>query len=306
MSAALSPEACFLAPPPGLCDPATAGVIVIPVPFEATSSYGRNSCKGPGAILDASRHVEFFDVALGFEPVRACGGIATLEPLPVAHCDGAALCERLDEEVTTWLAREKFVIVFGGEHTSVIGAVRAHGRRYPDLSVLQLDAHADLRPTYEGTPWSHACAMARVLDFHDGLVQVGVRSQAIEERRVVERHAIPNFYAHEIYRQQEQGRDWIAPMLAALKPRVYITCDCDVLDPSIVPATGTPEPGGLTWWHLDRLFERLCREREVVGLDVSELAPFEGLTAPQFTVAKLIYRLIGYVFRNRSTDGTRR
>lgn len=296
MSKALPPDRCFLAPPAEFTDPDRAGVIMIPAPFESTSSYGRNSCHGPGAILDASRQVEFFDAALGFEPFRACGGIVTLEPLDVEGCDGPTLAERLREAVAPWLARGRFVIVLGGEHTSVVGAIRAHCDHYSEVTVLQLDAHSDLRPIYKGAPWSHACAMARVLDFHDALVQVGVRSQDLAERRFVEEQGIPNLYAHEIGRQDRDREDWIGRVVAATRPRVYITLDCDVMDPAVIPATGAPEPGGLTWWQMDALLARLCREREVIGLDVSELAPLRGLSAPEFTVAKLVYRFIGYRF----------
>jgi len=296
MNATLPPEEGFLCPPEDFAEIANAGVVVIPVPMESTSTYGVNSSLGPEAILEASRQVEFFDAALGFEPFRTCGGIATLKPLDVEGVDGPELAQQLRETVMHYLMQKKFVVILGGEHTSIIGAVKAHCEYFSNLSVLQLDAHSDLRETFEDSPWSHACAMARVLDFHDSLVQVGIRSQDKTERYFATERGIPNFYAHDIHNSEEEGVDWIAQVIAATRPRVYVTLDCDVMDPSILPATGTPEPGGLTWRQMDRLLSRLCREREVVGLDVSELAPIEGTAASQFTVAKLIYRFLGYRF----------
>jgi agmatinase len=292
----LPPEEGFLYPPGDFAQLPTAGVVVIPVPMESTSTYGQNSCLGPEAILEASRQVEFFDAALGCEPFRACGGIATTMPLDVENVDGQELTQQLCDAVTHFLKQKKFVVVIGGEHTSVLGSVKAHCAYFPDVTVLQLDAHSDLRDSFEGSPWNHACAMARVLDFHDSLVQVGIRSQDISERCCADEHAIPNFYAHDIHNWEEERVDWIAKVVSATRPRVYITLDCDVMDPSVIPATGTPEPGGLTWRQMDRLISRLCREREVVGLDISELAPIEGMAASQFTIAKLIYRFLGYRF----------
>lgn len=279
-----------------LSAPASARVVVLPVPFEATSTYGPGSSGGPIAILDASHQVELFDAALGFEPFRTAGGIATRRPLDSAGSDGQGLAERLRENVKELLEQGRFVIVLGGEHTSVVGTIWAHCGYYANLTVLQLDAHSDLRGSYLGSSWNHACAMARVIEFHGDLVQVGVRSQAAEERAIVEQERIPVFYAHEIHAQNRGMADWIGPIIEKTKPRVYVTLDCDVMDPSVVPATGTPEPGGLTWAQIDRLLSRLCREREVVGMDVAELAPIPGLRHPQFTVAKLLYRFLGYRF----------
>jgi len=296
MTVGLPPEEGFLYPPDDFAEISRAGVVVVPVPMESTSTYGLNACLGPEAIIEASRQVEFFDAALGYEPFRVCGGIATARSLDVEDLDGAQLAQQLRDAVTHFLMQKKFVIVLGGEHTSVVGAIQAHCEYFTDLTVLQLDAHSDLRESFEDSPWNHACTMARVLDFHDSLVQVGVRSQDKPERYIATEHAIPNFYAHDIHNSEEERVDWIAKVIAATRSRVYITLDCDVMDPSIIPATGTPEPGGLTWRQMDRLFARLCRERKVVGLDVSELAPIEGMAASQFTIAKLIYRFLGYRF----------
>jgi len=298
----LLPPQNFLGLTSGDAHPASAGVVVLPVPFERTSTFGRGSCAGPAAILAASQQVELFDVTLGYEPYRAAGGIATLPPWQTEVSDSAVLADNLCQEVKSWLSRGKFLITLGGEHTSIVGAIWAHCEIHPDLTVLQLDAHSDLRAEYLGSAWNHACAMARVRDRHESLVQVGVRSQDRSEWELVQKQQIPVFYAHRIHQDREGAKDWIAAVIAATRSRVYISLDCDVLDPAIIPATGTPEPGGLTWAHVDALLARLCREREVLGLDVSELAPVTGLTHPQFTVAKLIYRFLGhrYSIKGRS------
>ncbi len=275
-------------------DPERAQVVILPVPFEQTSTYGCGSAHGPQAILDASQELELFDTVLGCEPYLATQGIATLPPLQVEQLDGESLAEALFQEVLGWLQRGKYVVVLGGEHTSVVGSICAHCAQYDDLTVLQLDAHSDLRQTYQGSVWNHACAMARVFDFHDHLVQVGIRSQTGEERAYAKGKEVPVFYAHTL--GDAENASWIDDVVAATRPNVYITLDCDVMDPTLMPATGTPEPDGLQWRQLNALLVRLCEQRNVVGLDINELAPITGLHHPQFTVAKLLYRFLGYRF----------
>lgn len=292
MTTFLSQDNNFAALPDALSNPETAGVVVIPVPYEATSTFGKGSRQGPDAILQASQEVELFDAALGFEPVAAAGGIATRTPIAVDTDDPAELADRLCKEVRHWRGKGKFVVTLGGEHTSVLGAIRACCEYNGEITVLQLDAHSDLRPQYLDDPWNHACAMARALDFHHALVQVGIRSQDAAEKNLSEKRAIPVFYAHEIH----ADAGWVASVIETLGRRVYVTLDCDVMDPSIMPATGTPEPGGLTWRQIDALLRTICAKREVVGLDVSELAPIAGIHHPEFTVAKLVYRFIGHRF----------
>ncbi|MCX5772814.1 MAG: agmatinase [Candidatus Hydrogenedentes bacterium] len=303
MAGGLPIEENFLGLEASQSDPETSRVIVVPAPFEATSSYGTGSRRGPGAILEASHHVEFYDCALGFEPVQACGGIATVAPVPFhdllqkeGETAGAAFADRLEEAVGRWLDAGKFVVTLGGEHSSIVGAFRAHAKRFHDLTVLQLDAHSDLRDEYLDNPWSHASALRRILDFHDHAVQVGIRSEESKERETAGELGVKTFYGHVIARQAEAGEDWISGVVSAARERVYVTLDADVFDPPLVPATGTPEPGGLTWHQMDRLLQRLCSEREVVGFDVSELAPIEGVRVSEYTLAKIIYRFIGYRF----------
>ena len=277
--------------------PDTAGAVILPVPFEATSTFGLGSADGPEAILAASREVELFDTMLVAEPYRLAGGVATLPSLDTTGLDGEGVCERLEAEVGRWIDQGKFVVTIGGEHSSVVGAARAHARRFSDLTILQLDAHSDLRPEFEGSAWNHACAIARIVEVHAVVVQVGIRSQAIEERAISDKLGLTVFYAHTIHDHPGGDAGWIDDLLHKIGSNVYITFDCDVLDPALIPTTGTPEPGGLSWIQVDRLLRKVCRERRLVGMDVSELAPVKGLHHPQFTIAKLISRVVGYRFR---------
>lgn len=295
----LSQEKRFLGLDDRLACPETAGVILVPVPFEETSSYGAGSAAGPAAILLASQQIELFDSGLGFEACETAGGISTLCPLPVESGEGGkSISMHVERIVSHWLSAGKKVVTVAGEHTGVVGAVRAHARRYDALTVVQLDAHSDMRAEYLGDSWNHACTMARVFDLHQDVVQVGIRSEAKEERAFVERTGIPAFRAAELKKQDKLGNDWIRPIIDACSENVYVTFDCDVLDPSIMPATGTPEPGGLTWEQVDDFIGRLCGERNVVGLDLSELAPLPGSRHSEFTAAKLIYRFIGHLYKD--------
>lgn len=289
----LPPEANFLALPAEASGPGSR-LVVLPVPFEQTSTFGQGSREGPAAILQASQEVEIFDASLGFEAWERAGGIATLPPIDVEAQDGASLAQALEARVEGLLEEGRFVATLGGEHTSTVGAVWAHCARFPDCTVLQLDAHSDLRQTYQGSSWNHACAASRIRDRHPFLVQAGVRSQAADEHALAQTESIPIGYAHDINRRHVLAEDWASGILAVLRPRVYITLDLDVLDCSLMPATGTPEPGGLDWTMLDHLLLRVFAAREVVGFDISELAPIAGLNHPQFTAAKLLYRMIGY------------
>ncbi|MFO7973616.1 MAG: agmatinase [Candidatus Hydrogenedentota bacterium] len=274
-----------------------ASVVIQQAPLERTSSYGTGSARGPRAIIAASHQVELFDAALGREPLASLGGIATLAPVEPGRKEGKQYAHAVRTETAHWLSEGRYVITLGGEHTSTVGAIQAHCEAFDDLTVLQLDAHSDLRDEYEGRRWNHACAMARVLDFHPHIVQAGIRSQALEERERTKALRLPVVYAHEIVAEPKGKKSWIKPIIGACRKRVYITLDCDVFDPSVIPATGTPEPAGLTWAHIESLLRRLCAVREVVGMDISELAPIRGIHHPQFTIAKLIYRFLGIRFK---------
>jgi agmatinase len=269
-----------------------AGVVILPVPYEATVSYQGGTRRGPAAILEASRYIELYDQELDSEP--AAHGVFTLPALQLTGAGPQAAVGELRAAYDRILdaAGERLVILLGGEHSLTSAPVLAHaarrgGRR---LSVLQFDAHSDLRYEYEGSPYSHAAVMARCADEVD-IVAVGIRALTAEERRLIrERESITTIFAEEMWRDDA----WIERALQALGEDVYITFDVDYFDPSLMPATGTPEPGGPGWYPTLELLRRVFATRNVVGVDVVELAPIPGNAAPDFLTAKLIYKMIGY------------
>ncbi len=274
-------------------DFARAGFVILPVPYESTTSYGGGTANGPRAILEASRYIELYDQELDREPYEA--GIATLPALELSGAGGAEAMRELREAYEALLdeAGDKFVIMLGGEHSLTAEPVLAWADRLgPDrrLTVLQFDAHTDLRPEYEGTAYSHASVMHRVHDRVD-IVAVGIRALTAGEKALT-RHSdhLHLFLADDIH-----GRvDWVDDVLSRLSDDVYITFDVDCFDPSLVPSTGTPEPGGLDWYTVLRVLRRVFSEKNVVAADVVELAPVADLHAPDFLVAKLVYKMIGY------------
>ena len=271
--------------------PEGAGTWILPVPYEATTAWGSGTRLGPRAIIEASRYVELFDHELGRDP--STGGIYTFPALELTRGDAARAMVELENACGRVLeaAAGRRVIMLGGEHAVSSPAIAAHADRTPErLSVLQFDAHLDLRETHDGSAHSHACAMARVIDRVD-LVTVGARGISGEEWQVAgERENVTVITAEEIAR--EDG--WMDRSMAALADPVYITFDVDFFDPSLMPSTGTPEPGGGEWYPALALLRRVFAERRVVGADVVELAPIPGMTAPDFLVARLIYKMIGY------------
>lgn len=296
MPALLSADQRFLGLQDAFADPDRSRCVILPAPYERTSTFGAGSIHGPQSILRASREVELFDAALGFEPHRAADGIVTQVPLSLQALPGDEMVATVQDAVGYWRDRNKFIVTLGGEHTAILGAVKSHVESDSSVTVLQLDAHSDLRETYEGSPLNHACVMARVREFHTNIVSVGIRSQCVEERQAAEELGVKTFYAHDILRDARAFDETVDSILDAVGQRVYMTFDCDCLDPSIMPATGTPEPGGLSWHQVTTLLQRLCSEKELIGFDISELAPIAGVHHPEFTIAKLIYRVIGWKF----------
>lgn len=268
-----------------------ARAVVLPVPYESTTSWGGGTRRGPSAILEASRYVEVYDQELDTEPARH--GVHTLPPLAPTRAGSTEAMAELEEAYGRFLREigDRFPVMLGGEHSISAPAIRATaaGRGGP-LSVLQMDAHADLRDGYQGAPWSHASFAFRCLDVAD-FVQVGVRAVSPEEVGVIrERDDVTVVWADEMWEDDL----WMDRAVEALGPDVYLTFDVDYLDPSLMPATGTPEPGGGDWYRTLRFLRRVFRERNVVGMDVVELAPIPGMGAPDFLVAKLVYKLLGY------------
>ena len=293
----------FLGLPEGEAPPLEkAGVVILPVPYEATVSYMGGTRFGPRRILEASRAIELYDHELDGEPYRV--GVHTLPELLLTGAGPEAALGELRQAFDALLADDRFIIMLGGEHSISAPPIEAHAARLSGdgrrLSVLQLDAHGDLRAEYEGTPFSHACVMYRVHQAVD-LVPVGIRAITAEERRLIREREIPTIFAHELDPEEQ----WIERALGSLGPDVYITIDIDFFDPSLVPATGTPEPGGGSWYPTLRLLERVFAERHVVGADVVELAPLPGIVAPDFLTAKLIYKLVAYHQRARDAGGRR-
>jgi agmatinase len=286
------------------CHPEGAGVYVLPAPYEHTSSYIPGSDRGPSAILEASCQVEFYDEQLQCEPFREWGGIATAAPLDLGGKVDRAAVDAIEAFVSPHVGTGRFLVTLTGEHTGALGAIRAHAKRYPGMCVVQIDAHGDLRDAYHGNPFSHASVMARVVEDGLPLVQVGIRSicpEEIDRIRTTER--ITTFFAATILDPsgpyEGKASRWIPDVVAACRGPVYLTFDCDGLDASLVPALGTPEPGGLGWYDTLNLVTALAKGPGIVGMDISEMAPIEGFVAPQFTIARLIYRMLGRIKAGR-------
>jgi agmatinase len=270
----------------------TARVVVVPVPFDGTTTYQPGTRDGPRAIIDASRTLELYDAELHRSPYRV--GIHTLRAVEPVAGDAAAMVARIEGVTGHLLDAGKFVVTLGGDHLTSIGVVRAFARRHAHLSVLQIDAHTDLRDEYEGATLSGATIMRRVLDVCPRTAQVGIRSLSEPEAYLIAERHLPVWLASEIAAQRLRGqRDWISEVIAALTEEVYITCDVDAFDPALVPGTGTPEPGGLDWYDVLQLLAAVTASRRVVGCDVVELSPLLESHISPVVAAKLVYKLIG-------------
>lgn len=269
-----------------------ARVLILPIPYDQTVSYHSGTREGPRAIITASQEVETYDEELDQETYQI--GIHTLRELEPIMSGPQEMIASVQKRASELLQQEKFLVTLGGEHSLSLGLVQAFKERYPSLSVLQLDAHADLRDTYQGSPFSHASVMHRIQEVVP-TVQVGVRSLSREESQLIQERGLPVYFA----RDTRGGDDWMEKAIGKLSPRVYLTIDLDVLDPSIMPSVANPEPGGLSWEQILRFLRLLSINREVIGFDVMELCPIPGNIAPDFLAARLIYRLLGYIFSDR-------
>ncbi len=288
-----APYLSFLGVPADSFPPGGARAALLPLPYDLTTSYQPGARRGPLAILEASTHLELFDEELGVEPWQEIG-VATLPPVvPDTSGPAAALARirRIAEEI---VASGRFLAALGGEHSVTAPLVQAVRTRHPRAGVLQLDAHADLRDTFEGSPHNHACVMHRLLDEGVPLAQVGIRSLTRDETERIRAHGICTVFASEAVGSPVSA--WLQRVLRALPEEVYVTVDLDVFDPSVMPATGTPEPGGLDWYRVLDVLRGVAREKRIVGFDVVELAPIPGVVAPDFLAAKLVYKLFAYAF----------
>jgi len=283
----MKPRANFADPPAENCRLENSQIVIIPVPYDGTSTCGKGADKWPEAIIEASGHMELYDIETdsqvfldGIYTDGTVGGFDSPEDMSAAVL----------KAVSAWIKKGKFPVLVGGEHSVSIGSIQAQADFHEDLTVLQLDAHTDLRDEYEGSKFNHACVMARVRE-RCPIVQVGIRSMDAAERSTIEPERI--FFAKDMY----NNRTWIDTVVAALSEKVYITIDLDVFDPAIMPSTGTPEPGGLGWYDVLALLKAVAAQRTITGFDVVELCPNKHNKAPDFLAAKLIYKLLSYVFK---------
>jgi len=261
-------------------------IIIVQIPFDGTSTWIKGADRGPQALLEASANMELYDIETGTEVYR--NGIHTDEPVPVSNSP-EAMVNKVMKRIRAWLNRDKFVVTIGGEHSMTIGSVQAHLEKYPNLSVIQLDAHTDLRQEYEGSPYNHACTMARIKELCP-VTQVGIRSMDKEEIKYIDYDRV--FLAEKIIKDDK----WIWKVIQTLNEQVYLTVDLDVFDPSVMPSTGTPEPGGLDWYTILDLIREVIKEKQLVGFDIMELCPNNNNKTPDFLAAKLLYKILSYRF----------
>lgn len=268
----------------------TSRAAILPLPFERTTSYGKGTSAGPDAIVRASHFLETYDEELGSEPFRQ--GIHTLPPFVPESLDLAEAIAEIETEALRYLVDGKFLVSLGGEHSITYPLVRAVRAVWNQVGVVQFDAHADLRESYEGTPFSHAAVMHRVMTAGLPTLALGIRSLSTNEAELVRENNLAVVWGHELPRLTPEH---FAQLLAPLPERIYLTFDLDYFDPALVPATGTPEPGGGWWNPTLELLRALFREKTVVAMDVVELAPIAGQPASDFLAAKLIYKCLGYL-----------
>src|SRR3990172_5787169 len=264
-----------------------ARVAIVPVPFDLTTSWISGTCHGPKAIIEASGYMELYDIETASEIYLK--GIFTYEE--VTAQSSAELNNKVHERVAKHIAAGKFVVTLGGEHSVAYGAAKAHIEKFPDLSILHLDAHTDRRDEFEDNKFSHACTLRRIAELNSDIVSVGIRSLDVSELQVLDKNRI--FYAEDIF----HSMDWVEKVVKLLRTNVYITFDLDVFDPAIMPSTGTPEPGGLYWYPVLHLLKSVAEAKNIVGCDVVELSPTDN-KAPDFLAAKLIYKMLSYKISN--------
>ncbi|TDN95662.1 agmatinase [Salegentibacter sp. 24] len=262
-----------------------AKVVLIPVPYDGTSSWQKGADKGPEAFLEASENMELYDIETKSEVYRK--GIY-LAPAVTEDESPEKMVDTVYKTVKNYIKQEKFVTIFGGEHSVSIGTIRAFNESFEDLTVVQLDAHADLRPEYEGSSCNHACAVYEASK-KANLVQVGIRSMDVSEVEHMDENQV--YFAHDLY------EDWQEDAIGQMTPNVFITIDLDAFDPSILPSTGTPEPGGLFWYETLEFLKMMFKKKNVVGFDIVELCPNKNEKSSDFLAAKLYYKMLSYKFK---------
>jgi agmatinase len=267
----------------------TAKIVLIPVPYDGTSTWVKGSDKGPEAFLDASANMELYDIETDSEVYK--NGVFLANPVKEKESP-EKMVDAVHKTALDYLNKGKFVTLFGGEHSISIGSIRAFREKFENLTVLQFDAHADLRKEYEESKCNHACAVHEA-QFTTNLVQIGIRSMDIEEKQYMKKENC--FFSHQIHANPK----WMEEALSKITENVFITIDLDVFDSSIMPSTGTPEPGGLNWYHVVDFIKLVVKNKNVVGFDIMELCPNKTNKAPDFLAAKLYYKILSYVFNKK-------
>jgi agmatinase len=269
-----------------------AKIVILPVPYDGTSTWGKGADKGPEAIIEASANMELYDIETDFEVYQQ--NIFTAKPIMEKGAP-EKMTKKVKQAAGEFLKKDKFVVTIGGEHSVTAGVVSAYADKYKNLSVLQLDAHSDLRPEYQGLKYSHASAMARVRELCP-IVQVGIRSMDITEKPLIDKSRV--FFAENIYNKT----DWQDQAINKLTDKVYITIDLDVFDPGVLPSTGTPEPGGLGWYQVLEFLKKVIIQKDVVGFDIVELCPNKNERSSDFLAAKLVYKLLSYKYNANTAN----
>lgn len=266
---------------------AESKIVILPVPYDGTSTWIKGADKGPKAIIEASDVLELYDIETDSEVYKQ--NIFITQPV-MEKGTPEKMVKKVKTAVAGLLKDDKFVVTLGGEHSVSIGAIQAHKEKYSDLSVLQLDAHTDLRQEYHGSKYNHACVMARAKEFCP-IVQIGIRSMDIMEKPFTDKARV--FFAENIYNKTE----WQNLAINKLTDKIYITIDLDVFDPSILPSTGTPEPGGLGWYQVLEFLKKVSQKKQIVGFDVVELCPNKNEKSSDLLAAKLVYKLLSYIYQ---------
>jgi len=267
-------------------------IILIPVPYDGTSTWGKGADKGPEAFLEASENMELYDIETDSEVYKQ--GIHLTEPV-TENSSPEAMVKEVHNITKDFIKRNKFVTLFGGEHSISIGSIRAFNECFDNLTVLHIDAHADLRESYGGTKYNHACAVYEA-NQTTNLVQVGIRSMDVIEKTLMDDEK--TFFAHDMINDEY----WSDKVIEAMTDNVFITFDLDAFDPSIMPSTGTPEPGGLLWYETLEFLKQVFEDKNVVGFDIVELCPNKNDRSSDFLAAKLYYKMLSYKFAGQEID----
>ena len=268
-----------------------AKVVLIPVPYDGTSTWQKGADRGPQAFLEASENMELFDIETRSEVYKK--GVYLTPPV-TENSSPEKMVEAVYKTTKNYIQQEKFVTLFGGEHSISIGTIRAFNESFEDLTVVQIDAHADLRKEYEGSKCNHACAVHEASKTTN-LIQVGIRSMDAEELEYMDENQV--YFAHDLY------EDWMDDAIGQMTPNVFLTIDLDAFDPSILPSTGTPEPGGLFWYETLDFIRTIFKKKNVVGFDIVELCPNPSEKSSDFLAAKLYYKMLSYKFKYEDYDG---